>query len=314
MEPDRGTTIRRASWVGIVGNAALAAAKLVGGFVAHSFAVMSDGVDSGVDVLGSVVGLIAGRLVDKPPDAEHPYGHTRAETIATKAMSFIIFFAGAQVAVSAVEALVTGARRPVPGALALYVTVISVVGKSALAVYKFRQGNRIGSRLLIADAKNMRADIAISVAVLVGLLSTHLFEAPWVDPVIALGISAWILRVAFGLFLETSEELMDGSSDPDLYQRVFQAIAETKGADNPHRTRVRRIGGMVVVDLDIEVDGSLSVMTAHSIAQDAERRIKNLVPNAYDILVHVEPRGNVENSERYGLRSHGDSPGSGCGP
>ncbi len=307
MDLDRGRTIRRASWVGIVGNALLAAAKVAGGLIAHSFSVVSDGIDSGVDVLASVVGLVAGRLIDKPPDAEHPYGHTRAETIATKAMSFIIFFAGAQVAMSALEALATGARRPVPGAVALYVTAVSVIGKSVLAVYKFREGRRVGSQLLVADAQNMRADILISVAVLVGLLATHLLQTPWLDPVIALGVSAWILRVAFGMFLETTVELMDGTSDPELYQRVFQAVAETDGADNPHRTRVRRIGGMVVVDLDIEVEGCLSVTSAHTIAQNTEQRIKELVPNAYDVLVHVEPRGNVEHAERYGLRNDGES-------
>jgi cation diffusion facilitator family transporter len=190
------------------------------------------------------------------------------------------------------------------------VTVASVIGKSVLAWYKWRAGSRIASQLLVADAKNMRADIVISMAVLVGLLAAHLLQMTWIDAVLALGVSAWILRVAFGMFLETSDELMDGTTDSELYQQVFLAVAETEGADNPHRTRVRKMGGMVVVDLDIEVDGSLSVATAHAIAQDAERRIKHHVPNAYDVLVHVEPRGNVEDAERYGLRNHGEPSGS----
>lgn len=297
----RARVIERASVIGIIANAALAAAKIVIGFLARSAAVIGDGVDSALDVLTSTVTLVAGRITDKPPDVDHPYGHTRAETIATKSLSFIIFFAGAQLAISSVTAIVTGQEAVLPARIALWVTVGSIIAKAALAIYKFNAGRTTGSMMLVADAKNMRSDIVISVAVLVGLLFTFALELPVLDTLTALGVSVWIMWVAFGIFLETNVELMEGHGDPSTYQAIFDAVTDVPGAEHPHRTRIRAIGGFLIVDLDIEVDGSMSVREAHAIAQQTERRIREKVANVYDVLVHVEPIGNVEGTERYGL-------------
>lgn len=298
---DRTSRIVGASWVGIIANAFLAAAKIVVGFLSRSAAVMSDGIDSALDVLTSTITLIAARITDKPPDLNHPYGHSRAETIATKSLSFVIFFAGAQLAISTIGSLVTGEGHELPTRLALWVTVGSVLGKSWLAIYKFRVGRRTGSQMLIADAKNMRSDIVISLTVLVGLLFTYAFHLPILDTLTALGVSLWIIWVAFSIFIETNMELMEGHADPDTYQRIFDAIQEVPGAEHPHRARIRSIGGRSIVDLDIEVDGDITVREAHLIAQATERRIREVVDDVYDVLVHVEPIGNVERAERYGL-------------
>jgi cation diffusion facilitator family transporter len=293
--------IERASWIGIIGNAVLAVAKLVVGFLARSAAVISDGVDSALDVLTSAITLVAARVVAKPPDVDHPYGHSRAETIATKTLSFVIFFAGAQLAISTVGSLVEGADHPLPGRVALWVTIASVVAKTGLAIHKFHVGRTIDSPMLVADAKNMRGDIVISLAVLVGLLFTFALHLPILDTITALGVSIWIMWVAFGIFIETNTELMEGHGDPDTYQRIFDAVESVQGAEHPHRARIRAIGGLYIVDLDIEVDGDLTVRQAHRIAQQAEKRIRSAVDNVYDVLVHVEPIGNVEHAERYGL-------------
>jgi cation diffusion facilitator family transporter len=290
-----------ASWVGIIGNGLLAAAKIAVGFLARSAAVLSDGVDSALDVLSSTVTLIAARIISKPPDLDHPYGHSRAETIATKSLSFVIFFAGAQLAISTVSSLITGEGHSIPGRLALWITIASVIGKGALAVYKFRVGRRTGSSMLIADAKNMRSDIIISIAVLLGLLFTYTFNLPILDTITGLIVSIWIMWVAFNIFLETNTELMEGHADPETYQRIFDAVTSIEGVEHPHRARIRSIGGLHIVDLDIEVDGELTVRQAHRISQQAEKRIRSAVDNVYDVLVHVEPIGNVERSERYGL-------------
>ncbi|MFW5737572.1 MAG: cation diffusion facilitator family transporter [Spirochaetota bacterium] len=298
---NRAATIVSASWIGIVGNGVLAVAKLIVGFLARSAAVVGDGVDSALDVLTSTITLVAARITAKPPDVNHPYGHTRAETIATKSLSFVIFFAGAQLAISTVGKLVTGEGHELPGRIALWVTIASIVGKAALAIYKYRVGRRTKSSMLIADAKNMRADIVISLTVLAGLLFTFALHLPVFDTITALGVSIWIMWVAFGLFLETNSELMEGHPDPDTYQRIFDAVRAVPGAEHPHRTRIRAIGGLYIVDLDIEVDGDLPVREAHRIAQQTERSIRECVEDVYDVLVHVEPIGNVENAERYGL-------------
>jgi cation diffusion facilitator family transporter len=297
----RARTIARASWIGIAGNAVLAAAKLLVGFTAHSLAVVGDGVDSAIDILTSAISLVAARIMAKPPDTNHPYGHARAETIATKALSFVIFFAGAQLAVSTITQLVQGVERELPGMLTIYVTIASIVGKSGLAAYKFWVGRKTSSPLLIADAKNMRSDIAVSLGVLLGLAFTFWLELSILDVITALLISLWIMYVAFRIFLETNAELMEGYQDTQTYQQIFDAVSSVPGAENPHRTRIRTIGSLCIVDLDIEVDGTLTVREAHEVAKKTESAIRHAVPHVYDVLVHVEPIGNVEKTERYGL-------------
>ena len=180
-------------------------------------------------------------------------------------------------------------------------TLASIAGKAALAWYKFAVGGRTRSPMLVADAKNMRSDIVISVAVLVGVSVAVWLEIPLFDRVTALGVSLYIMWVAFGIFVDTNSELMEGHGDPATYQRIFDAVAVVPGAEHPHRTRIRTIGGLHIVDLDIEVDGALTVQDAHEIAQKTERAIREALDNVYDVLVHVEPLGNVESSERYGL-------------
>lgn len=297
----RTRSIVHASWVGIVGNGVLAILKIVVGFLAASMAVISDGIDSATDIITSIITLVTGRIIAKPPDIEHPYGHSRAETIATKSLSFVIFFAGAQLALSAGTRLVGGGPIVMPSLIAIYVTLASIAGKIFLALYKFRIGRLVGSSMLIADAKNMRNDIVVSCAVLVGLGFTFILRMPILDSITALAVSIWIMRVAFGIFIETNAELMEGHENRETYQRIFDAVAEVEGAVHPHRARIRKIGNMFIVDLDIEVDGSMSVLEAHVIAQSTERKIMECISNVYDVLVHVEPLGNVEGSERYGV-------------
>jgi cation diffusion facilitator family transporter len=299
--PGRTREIVIASWVGIIGNGILAVLKLLVGVYAHSIAVVSDGVDSAIDIFTSAISLVAARIVAKPPDLNHPYGHMRAETIAAKTFSFIIFFAGAQLAISTVTHLVQGQAREVPGTLAIYVTIVSVIGKTGLFIHKYWVGRRTESAMLIADAKNMRGDIAVSLGVLLGLGFTYLLDMPMVDSVTAIVISVWIMYIAFKIFLETNVELMEGYEDTSLYPQIFDAVESVPGAHHPHRTRIRTIGALRIVDLDIEVDGELTVSEAHEISRGAEAAIRACVSNVYDVLVHVEPTGNVEETEPYGV-------------
>jgi cation diffusion facilitator family transporter len=301
MSQKRARLIAQASIVGIIANGAIAAAKISIGLSVRSYAVISDGIDSATDILTSVITLVTINFSEKPPDARHPYGHTRAETIATKFLSFVIFFAGAQLALASLRHLINPESLPLPGAAAIGVTLASILVKLFLAVYKFRIGRKTHSSMLIADAQNMRNDILISVTVLVGLFGGRYFNMPLIDPIIALLISLWILRVAFGIFLETSIELMDGQTDQEVYRQIFEAVESVDGASHPHRTRIRRIGRLQVVDLDIEVEGSLSVSQGHAISGAVEGAIKAKLSDIYDVIVHVEPCGAGEHAERYGL-------------
>ncbi|RLD32162.1 MAG: cation transporter [Bacteroidetes bacterium] len=298
---NRTAIIRKASWVGIIGNAFLSIIKITAGTLSGSFALLGDGIDSATDIVTSIVTLFTSRIADRPPDEGHPYGHGRAETVATKALSFIIFFAGAQLALTTVRNLFISTERGIPDFFAFYFVVISIFGKAFLAFYKYNAGKKVNSSMLLADAKNMMNDILISISVLIGLIFTYLLKMPIVDTVTALIISIWIMKVAFDIFLETSVELMDGLEDQSIYNKVFNATCGVEGVKNPHRTRIRKINTMYIIDMDIEVDGKLTVTEGHDISKKVHDCIQNQIENIYDVIIHVEPIGNKEEAEKFGL-------------
>lgn len=295
----RNKCIKKASWVGILGNTVLAIAKITVGFISGSLAVIGDGIDTATDILTYMITLVAARIMNKPPNYKYPYGYNRAEAVATKALSFVIFFAGAQLFLSTLVRLIKEEVSELPGLLAIYVTIISIISKAGLAFYQFRIGKKIESNMLIANAKNMRNDILISGSVLIGLIFTQLLKLPILDSITALGVSIWIMKAGFDIFMETSRELMDGTNNPELYYKVFDAVEEVGGA-NPHRVRIRKHSNMYTVDLDIEVDGKLTIEEGHKISMDVEINIREKVENVYDVLVHIEPEGNIE-KEKFGL-------------
>jgi len=296
----RSTVIKRASWIGIIGNGILATLKIGVGLFSHSLSLLGDGIDSASDIVTSIISLFASKIMNKPPDRDHPYGHGRIETISTKIISFIIFFAGIELASSSIKKIISGESNSIT-LIAIIVAGISIIGKLFLALYKFRAGKKIKSSLLIADAKNMRNDVVISVAVLIGLSIGKITGLYWFDSATALLVSFWIIYVGFSLFRENDIELMEGHDNLKDYQDLFDAVEKVEEAGNPHKVRIRKIGNALIIDLDIEVNGSLSVYQGHAIAVGVEKAIKDAMSNVYDVQVHIEPLGNFEEDEKYGV-------------
>ena len=293
--------IIRASWWSIAGNALLAFLKLSAGLISGSFAVIADGIDSVSDIVSSLVVLVAARIIAKPPNIKFPYGYKKADTVATKVLSFMIFFAGAQLAYSTVQLLIRGESMEIPGKLAIWITLISIGGKFFLSLLLFRTGKKVESTMLMANARNMRNDILLSMSVLASLVLTLILEEPLIDRFIALLISIFIMYEGFRIFMKSNIDLMDGIDNTELYRRLFESIHQVEGAHNPHRVRARKIGHYYMVNLDVEVDPELSVKEAHEIAKNVEKSIKSNLRNIYDIMVHVEPLGNREEDEKYGI-------------
>ena len=297
----RERKIIRASWWAVILNAILAALKLTVGFISGSYAVIADGIDSATDIASSLVVLLAARIINKPPNIKFAYGYQKADTVAAKILSFVIFFAGAQLAWSTVHLLLNEVERETPSSLAIWVTVISIGGKLVLTSLLQRTGKKVESPMLIANARNMRNDIFISLSVLVSLVFTLWLDQPLIDRFIALIISGFIMVSAFKIFMKSNVDLMDGIDDPGLYKELFEAVRQVEGAHNPHRVRARKIGYHHMINLDIEVNGFLSIKEAHDIARKVEESIKSNLRNVYDVMVHVEPLGNEEEDEKFGL-------------
>ena len=297
----REQKIIRASWWSIGGNTLLAFLKLGVGFISGSFAVIADGIDSVSDIVSSVVVLVAARIIARPPNIKFPYGYKKADTIATKVLSFMIFFAGAQLALSTIRVLIDGGSVEIPGRIAIWVTLVSIVGKLFLALLLNRTGKKVESTMLIANARNMRNDILLSLSVLTSLLFTMILNEPMIDRIIAFMISFFIMYEGFRIFMKSNIDLMDGIENTEVYDRLFESVHSVEGAYNPHRVRARKIGHYYMINLDIEVDPELTVKEAHDIAKNVENSIKSRLRNIYDVMVHIEPLGNLEEDEKYGI-------------
>ena len=297
----RDKVLIRTSWVSTIGNTILSVAKIVIGLFAGSLAVLGDGIDSATDVIISIVMLFTAKIINRPPSRKYAYGYEKAEGIATKILSLVIFYAGVQMLISSIQSMFSDEVKELPATIAIYVTVFSIVGKLLLAWYQYKQGKRVNSSMLTANAVNMRNDVLISTGVLVGLIFTFVFNLPILDSVTGLLISLFIIKSGISIFMDSNVELMDGVKDESVYNKIFEAVDKVPGASNPHRVRSRQLGNMYMIALDIEVDGNITLNQAHEIAHEVEKSIKDTIENVYDIMIHVEPAGQCHEIEKFGI-------------
>ena len=298
---EREKILLKASWVSTIGNAVLSVSKIAVGFISGSLAVIGDGIDSATDVVISIVMIFTARIMNRPPSRKYAFGYEKAESIATKILSLVIFYAGAQMLVTSIQSLFSSDAKELPGIIAIYVTVFSIIGKLLLALYQYRQGRKVKSSLLTANAVNMRNDVVISAGVLLGLVFTFIFKLSILDSITGLIISLFIIRSSIKIFMDSNVDLMDGVKDETVYNKIFEAVERVQGASNPHRVRSRQIGTMYMIELDIEVDGNILLKEAHDIAEEVENNIRETLENVYDIVVHIEPEGQCSHNEKFGV-------------
>lgn len=300
----RSRLIRTASIISIIGNLIVAAVKIAVSQRADSMALFGDGIDSLSDVLISCVTLAISVIITLPSDKEHPWGHGRAETTATLVLSFVIFFAGAQLGLNAVKQFFSTTPISVPGISAIYASIFSITAKFLLSISQSYLGKKANSSMLRANAQNMRGDIVISVSVLIGIILAKVTGISLIDPIAAFLVSLWIIKNAVSIFLEINTELMDGNTNKEIYTELFDAVKCVPGVSNPHKARIRKIASRWDIDLDIEVDEKSTVHEAHELSQKVEKAVRQAIPDVYDIVIHVEPAGHTRHhpAEQFGLK------------
>lgn len=299
---DRTRKIKIASWIGIIGNGILAIFKIAAGFMDNSLSTVADGIDSTGDVLISLMTLYIASLLMKPPNIKFPYGYGKAEPNATIVLAVVIFFAGAQMAISSISRLIEGAYEEMPGKIAITAIILSIIIKVILARYQMYIGKKTESSMLLATARNMQGDIVISCSVLIGIVLTHTFHLPVLDLIIASLVGLWIIWIAIKIYLETNLELMDGNIEKSVYENVFKIVESTSGVRNPHRMRIRRAGHKLMINIDIELDGNMTLSNAHEISHIVEKNIKKkLEHDVFDVVIHVEPYGDRIKEENLGI-------------
>lgn len=300
----------RAAFVGLAVNVMLGGLKIAAGIAARSMALIADAVNSLGDVFTSIVVISGLWYAQKPPNPRHPYGHTRAESIAALCVAMII--AGSALAV-AVEAIGHGpARDESPPGWTLWIAAANAAVKEGLFRYKSRIGRRTRSSALLANAWDHRNDALSSLAVLLGLATVKWGGSrfAWVDLAAALAVVAMILWSAAKLFRNGAGEIMDEQADESLLARIRESAGSVPDVRAVEKLLVRKSGLEFFVDIHVEVDARMTVAEGHRVGHRVKDRIVEDVPSVRDVLVHLEPhlpdRGDKKNDAEYG---RSESPG-----
>jgi cation diffusion facilitator family transporter len=289
-----------ATWLGLAVNLLLGIAKLAGGHLGRSFALISDAVNSLGDVFTSVAVLLAFRIARKPADAEHPYGHTRAEAIAGSNVAVLVMVSALLVGWNAVRELPEHPHE-LPPAWTLLIAGANVAIKEALYQYKIRLGRRAGSRAIIANAWDHRADALSALAVLIGLAIIRLGGPSFlfVDQLAALLVVVVIVFSAAKLLWASAQELMDAQADPSLVDQVRATAAAVEGVRRIDKLWVRKSGMEYLVDIHIQVGADQTVDEGHRIGHVVKDELLARFANVRDVLVHLEPYPHVHERSRH---------------
>jgi cation diffusion facilitator family transporter len=271
----------------LVANVAVVGAKFFVGALAGSLAVLGDALHSTVDALNNLLGVVVVRLASKAPDEDHPYGHGKFETLGALAIVGFMSITCFELVRDAVARLAASRTAPLLSDTQLAVLVGTLGLNSLVAWYETKRGEELDSELLLADAAHTRADVFITMGVLIGMLGARQGLA-WVDPVLALLIAAFIVRIAYRIFQRAVPVLVDARALPDT---TIQALAEgVSGVKSAYGIRSRGAGSTQhrYAEVTIAVDRHADVAAAHAIADEVEERLKRDL-QLHEVTVHIEP-------------------------
>ncbi|MDD7969611.1 cation diffusion facilitator family transporter [Roseinatronobacter alkalisoli] len=282
----------RVTLAGAAINLVLSILKIIAGFALASPALVADGFHSLGDMASDIMVLWALRHSARAPDADHPYGHGRFETLATLALAAVLVLTGVGVIWDAAGRL-AGGPDIAPGALALVVVAVSILIKEGLFHYTLRVGRATGSALLEANAWHHRTDALSSVVALVGIGAAQ-FGFGWADPLAAIIIALMLLHAGWGFGKTAAAELVDTQAPDDLRTTLEGNLNATPGVQGLRDLRMRKHGAQTLADVSVMVDPQISVTEGHRIAEVARARALDEIDALSDLVIHVEPAGHFE--------------------
>lgn len=284
----------RAAQLGLTANAGLAAIKLAAGVVGHSYALVADAVESGVDIAGSLVVWGGLAVAARPADHDHPYGHGKAESLAALAVAVLVLAAGAGIAIEAGHEIRTPHHPPAPWTLAVLVGVVLV--KTLISRWVQSVGVATESRAVTADAWHHLSDALTSAAAFVGiaiaLIGARLAPDPrWAaaDDWAALAASGIILLNGVNLLRGALRDLMDQAADPRVIAAVRAVALAVPGVLHVEKLTARKTGLVYRVVIHVQADSRLPLEAAHALGGRVRAEIRRQAPQVAEVLVHMEP-------------------------
>ncbi|MCG5075852.1 cation diffusion facilitator family transporter [Paraburkholderia tagetis] len=316
---DKQRVARKTTLASVGVNSVLVVLQIAVGVFAHSQALIADGVHSLSDLVSDFVVLLANRHSGAKPDADHNYGHSRYETVASLFLGALLIAVGVGMLARAGTRIANLDDIPPVHASALAVAMLVLVFKEALFRYMLREAQRVRSAMLIANAWHARSDAASSLVVAIGIVGS-LMGVRLLDPIAAAIVGFMVARMGWVFGWDALQDLSDRALDEATTADLRTLLLGTPGVLDVHEMRTRKTGDLALVDAHILVDPLISVSEGHYIAETARARLL-IDPRVLDALIHVDPeddmhvrsvanlppRSEVANALREALAAHGVS-------
>ena len=283
---------RKVSQISVLGmavNLLLATFKFIAGFVGKSDAMISDAVHSSSDIVGGLIVVIGVSFSEKQADDDHPYGHERLESVASLLLALLLFAAGLAVAYSSADKVLGGGylTMETPGLIALIAAIVSILSKEGLFWYTMSAAKRLNSGALKAEAWHHRSDALSSIGSLIGIAGARL-GFPIMDPIAGLLISFFILKSAWDICKDAMEKMVDHRGDAQTEADIAAVVKKHPGVEIDLLT-TREFGRKLYADLEIRMDGNLTLSEAHRVAEAIHDELEHRFPQLKHVMIHINP-------------------------
>lgn len=278
------------SMLSIITNTALFLLKLIAGIVGKSGAMISDAIHTASDVFSTFIVMIGVTLSNKQSDTEHQYGHERLECVASMILAILLAIVGIGIGYKGVLKIISSnyENLEIPGVLALFAAIISILVKEWMYWYTRAAANKINSGALMADAWHHRSDSLSSIGSFVGIFGARL-GFPILDPIASVIICIFIIKVSIDIFKDSIDKMVDKACPKETIDEMSGIIMQTEKVLRIDVMRTRLFGSRIYVDVEIAVEGDKSLDETHEIAEKVHRNIEEHFPNVKHCMVHVNP-------------------------
>jgi cation diffusion facilitator family transporter len=276
----------------VITAAVLVAMKLAVWLASGSVALMASLADSGLDFIASLATFFAVRYAAAPPDAEHRYGHGKAEAFASLFQGGLVFASAALIGREAIVDLITPHPLKAEG-WAIGAMALSTLLTAGLIAAQTRVLNRTGSVAVSGDRAHYASDLGSNIIALLGIAASIWLGRNSLDSVAALLVAAVLLWGAISVYREAAGQLLDRELSPESRRRIIELITRDRRIGGVHQLRTRAAGPYVHVQMHIDLDPELTLAEAHTVLVDAEKRVLETFPSA-DIIIHADPSGKAE--------------------
>lgn len=287
---ENGKIVMKVSINSMIVNVLLSIIKVIAGIVARSGAMVSDGIHSASDVFSTFVVMIGYKMSAKESDENHQYGHERIECVAALLLAIILCSTGIAIGYKGLLNIIYAEELnlEMPGMLALAAAIISIIVKEGMYWYTRNAARKVNSGALMADAWHHRSDALSSVGSMVGIIGARL-GYPICDPLASVIICVFIVKASYDIFKDAINKMMDTACDVETMHKMKEVILAQKGVLKIDNMQTRLFGARIYVDVEIAVEGSMTLREAHEIAEEVHSAIEKNFEDVKHCMVHVNP-------------------------